>query len=177
MRDVEGVLKARGADARYIAKPWYEHSEMIRTFQVGKTAYNFVYFFILFLASFVVINTMLMIVNERRREIGMLGALGLRPGQIRRLFLLEGGVMGVMGSAIGASMGAMALKALARVGIPIPGMSALDKVFMMPSKFYPRFSSDVIAFAFVAGIAVTLAAVSWPSAQAARIEPTEALRT
>ena len=177
LRDIDEVLKAGGADARYIAEPWYEHSEMIRTFQVGKTAYNFVYFFILFLASFVVINTMLMIVNERRREIGMLGALGLRPGQIRRLFLLEGGVMGVMGSAIGASMGAMALKALARVGIPIPGMSALDKVFMMPSKVYPRFSSDVIGFAFVAGIAVTLAAVSWPSARAARIEPTQALRT
>ncbi|NPV51903.1 MAG: ABC transporter permease [Firmicutes bacterium] len=177
LRDVEGVLKARGADARYVAKPWYEHSEMMRMSQVAKTAYNFVYFFILFLAGFVVINTMLMIVNERRREIGMLGALGLRPGQIRRLFLLEGGVMGVMGSAIGASLGAIALKTLARVGIPIPGMSSLDKVFMISSTFYPRFSSDVIAFAFVAGIAVTLVAVSWPSARAARIEPAQALRT
>lgn len=177
VRDVERVLKARGADARYIAEPWYEHSEMMRTFQVGKTAYNFVYFFILFLASFVVINTMLMIVNERRREIGMMGALGLRPGQIRRLFLLEGGVMGAIGSAIGASIGAIALKVLTGTGIPIPGTSTLDKVFMIPSKLYPRFSWDVIAFASVAGIAVTLVAVSWPSAQAARIEPTQALRT
>ncbi|MGE5584009.1 MAG: ABC transporter permease [Bacillota bacterium] len=177
LRDVEGVLKARGADARYVAEPWYEHSEMMRMLQMVKTAYNFVYFFILFLASFVVINTMLMIVNERRREIGMLGALGLRPGQIRRLFLLEGGVMGVMGSAIGASIGATALKVLTGVGIPYPGVSTLDKAFMMPSKLYPRFSPDLVAFAFVAGIAVTLVAVSWPSAQAARIEPTQALRT
>lgn len=49
--------------------------------------------------------------------------------------------------------------------------SCLDKVFMISSTFYSRFSSDIIVFAFVAGIAVTLAAVSWPSARAARIEP------
>ncbi|MGE5573802.1 MAG: ABC transporter permease [Bacteroidota bacterium] len=177
VRDIEEMLKARGAEARYIAQPWYEHNEMMRMLPVVKTSYNVVYLFILFLASFVVINTMLMIVNERRREIGMMGALGLRPEQVRQLFLLEGGVMGAIGSASGALIGTTALKVLTGVGIPIPGASTLDKVLLIPAKLYPRFSWDVTAFSFVAGIVVTLVAVSWPSAQAARIEPTQALRT
>jgi putative ABC transport system permease protein len=177
VRDIEDMLKAKDGDARYVAQPWYNQNEMMRMLIVASTSYNLVYLFILFLASFVVINTMLMIVNERRREIGMMGALGLRPEQVRWLFLLEGGVMGAIGSAAGAIVGTTALRVLRDVGIPIPGASTVDKVLLMPSKLYPRFSWDVVAFAFVAGIVVTLIAVSWPSDQAAKIEPTQALRT
>lgn len=176
LRGVQGVLEEADADARYVAQPWYERTEMMKMLPMAKAAYNIVYLFILALASFVVINTMLMIVNERRREIGMLSALGLRPGQIRRLFLLEGGIMGLLGSSVGAVVGAVTLKVLVRVGIPMPGVTDVDKTLLIPARLYPRFSADVLAFAFVAGIAVTLVAVFWPSTQAARLKPTEALR-
>ncbi|MEW6230535.1 MAG: FtsX-like permease family protein, partial [Bacillota bacterium] len=151
-REIQQMLRARGADTRYLAEPWYQHGEMFRALETAKGAYNLVYFFILFLASFVVVNTMVMIINERRREIGMMSALGLRPDEIRQLFMCEGGVMGVLGSFIGVLAGAGVLKVLSVAGIAMPGTSSIDKAFMMPPKLYPEFSLEVIGFAFLAGI-------------------------
>lgn len=176
LRDIQQMLETRDAEARYLAEPWYQHGELISNLQMARGAYNFIYLFVLFLASFVVVNTMLMIVNERRREIGMLGALGLRPGEIRQLFMYEGGIMGMLGSLIGVLTGGTVLKALSVFGIVIPEMSGLDKAFMITPRIYPEFSLEVIGFAFFAGIAVALAAVYWPARQAAMMEPTQALR-
>lgn len=176
VREIRQILEARDADARYLAEPWYQHGEIISSLQMAGTAYNLVYFFVLFLASFVVVNTMLMIVNERRREIGMMGALGLHPGEIRQLFMYEGGIMGAFGSALGVIVGGAVLKALSTAGIPIPGTASIDRAFLIPAKLYPEFGPGVIGFAFLAGIAVTLVAVFWPARQAAAMEPTEALR-
>ncbi len=176
LRGIDQVLEARDAAGRYLAEPWYEHGEMIRALQMERGVYNIIYIFILVLASFVVVNTMVMIVNERRREIGMMAALGLRPDEIRRLFMLEGGIMGFFGSALGAVLGGGALRVLSASGIPIPGMSGLDPALFVPAKLYPEFSARVMGFAFIAGIAVTLAAVFWPARQAAMMKPTQALR-
>ncbi len=175
LREVEQLLAARDPSGRYVAKPWYEQSELVSSLQMVGTAYNVVYFFVLALASFVVVNTMLMIVNERRREIGMMGALGLRPGEIRRLFLYEGGFMGLGGSALGSVLGAVALGALSRVGIALPD-AGVGKEFFIPMRLYPEFSLRVLGFAFLAGIAVTLIATALPARNAAAMEPTEALR-
>lgn len=176
LEEIRGLLEVNGAGDRYLAIPWYQHSGMIEYMRGAESAYNIVYFFILFLASFVVINTMVMIVNERRREIGMLSALGLQPRQILLLFMYEGGITGVFGSAIGVVFGSLLVKLLSTVGIQIPGVETVDKQIMITPKLYPEFSLEVVAFSFVAGILVTLVAVYWPSRQAARMEPTEALR-
>ncbi len=52
-----------------------------------------------------ILNLLLMAVFERTREIGVLGAIGLRPGQISLLFLLEGAMMGLVGAAFGVALG------------------------------------------------------------------------
>lgn len=142
LRDIRKMLEARGADARYLAEPWYEHGEMIRSMQMARGAYNFIYAFILFLASFVVVNALVMIVNERRREIGMISALGLRPGEIRQLFMYGGGIMGVLGSVIGVLVGSAVLKVLSTLGIAIPGTSSMDKAIVLTSRLYPEFSLE-----------------------------------
>ena len=105
----------------YTSIPWYEHNEIIEYLQVGRRLYDAIYIGLLVLASFVVVNTFVMIVNERRREIGMMMALGLRPGEIRNLFLIEGGLCGLLGSLGGAVVGAAVVWLLSRVGIPLPG--------------------------------------------------------
>lgn len=175
LRDIQLLLRSKNAEARYVAEPWYQHGEIISALEVTRTAYNVVYLFVLFLASFVVVNTMLMIVNERRREIGMMGALGLHPGEIRRLFMYEGAMMGASGSMLGVAVGTLTLRVWSAVGIAIPGVN-VGKEFLIPARLYPEFSLKVIAFAFAAGIAVTLVAVFWPARRAASMEPTQALR-
>lgn len=176
LREINGIIEEKGASERYVAVPWYQQSGFLESLTMMRTAYMIVYLFILFLANFVVINTMVMIVNERRREIGMLSALGLKPAQIHTLFMLEGGITGVLGSTIGTVLGGMAAKVLSVVGTPIPGTSSLDPRFLIAPRVYAEFSFEVVGFAFFAGILVTLIAVWGPSRLAARMEPTQALR-
>ncbi|BAS26471.1 ABC transporter permease [Limnochorda pilosa] len=176
MEEVQSLVESRGAGDRYTAIPWYEHSDIVEWSQVGRRIYDIIYFGILFLASFVVINTFVMIVNERRREIGMLSALGLRPREIRTLFLLEGGLSGLAGSLIGAGVGTALLAVWSRVGILVPGVEALDAEWMYPARLYPVLDVGVVGFAFAAGLLVMVLASYYPARRAARLEPTEALR-
>src|SRR5690606_36095113 len=101
LAEVEALLEQKGAASEYTALPWYTFSEIIEWLQVGRIIYDFIAFIMLFLAGFVIINTFLMIVHERRREIGLLAALGLRPRHFRLLFLWEGGMCGLFGGAAG----------------------------------------------------------------------------
>ncbi len=173
-QQIEDMAREQGG--RYTSIPWYKHNEIIEYLQVGRRIYDAIYIGLLVLASFVVVNTFVMIVNERRREIGMLSALGLRSGEIRTLFLLEGGVCGLAGSLVGSLVGASLVLVLSRVGIPLPGADAMGAELMYPTTLYPIFSAGVVAYAFVGGILVTVAAVALPARQAARMSPTEALR-
>ncbi len=170
-------LTAHNADDRYLAIPWYEHNEIIEYLQYGRWIYDGIYVGLLILASFVVINTFVMIVNERRREIGMLSALGLRPREIRTLFLVEGALCGGVGSFVGTIVGAGLVWFMSTTGIPLPGAEAMGAELMYPTTLYPMFSLDVVIYAFVGGIAVTVAAVNIPARRAATLSPTEALRS
>ena len=90
---IEAILSEHNSLDYYEAVPWYDQSELLSYISMAKVIYNLVYFFILGLASFVVINTMIMIVNERTREIGMLAARGFGKADLR-LFMLEGTLLG-----------------------------------------------------------------------------------
>lgn len=174
--EAKKLLAQRGAAERHRVVPWHEHNEMMPYLFLARRIYDLIYLIFLFLASFVVINTFVMIVHERRQEIGMLSALGLRPGQIRTLFILEGGVCGLLGSLAGAALGTPLLWLLSRTGIPIPGTESMGAELMFPTTVYPAFESGAIGFALAGGVAVTLAAVYLPARQAAGMRPTEALR-
>lgn len=174
---VEEILAERDTDTRYEAVPWYRYNEMISYIGAAKVTYNFVYAFILLLASFAVINTMIMVVNERTREIGMLSALGLRPGQILQLFLLEGLLLGLAGSAIGTLTGAAVTKLLSVTGIQYSGIEAIGEEFLMTPRIYPEFNPELLLYAFTAGLIVSAVAVYFPARRAARLEPTQALRS
>ncbi|NLV92237.1 MAG: ABC transporter permease [Firmicutes bacterium] len=174
---IEAILSEHNSLDYYEAVPWYDQSELLSYISMAKVIYNLVYFFILGLASFVVINTMIMIVNERTREIGMLAALGLRPRQILRLFMLEGTLLGVTGSALGTIFGGFIARTLSITGIPYEGIESIGAEFLMTPTIYPQFSLGILAFAFVAGLIITAIAVYIPARGAARLDPTEALRT
>ena len=65
------------------------------------------------------INTLIMIVNERKREIGMMSALGLNSNEILSLFALEGVIIGTLGSAIGVVIGGVLTKSFSTAGLDL----------------------------------------------------------
>lgn len=128
----------------------------------------------LVLATVVVLaaaNTMTMSVMERTREIGTLLALGMERAQVRALFLFEGLLLGLLGSAVG-TVAALVLSAglnAARISMPPPPGGARGLVLHV----------DFVPGAFLAGLVLmtaTLVLASWwPARRAARLDPVEAL--
>lgn len=172
---IEDYLADRGLD--YQAVPWHEHNEILAFIGKASGIYTLIYVFLALLSSFVVFNTMTMIVSERTREIGMLAVLGFTPRGIRRLFLAEGLAVALLGSAIGAAGGGFLNWLLSQVGLDLSAYTETSgEAMMLLPRLYPSFNPADLAFAALLGVAVTLAAVYLPARRAARLKPAEALR-
>jgi putative ABC transport system permease protein len=174
---VQALLAEYGADGRYLALGYKETSDLIFFMDIAKVIYNQIYIFLVLLACIVVINTMLMIVKERTREIGMMSALGLESKDIMRLFLTEGAIMGVTGSLIGAVCGSLLNGYFAKNGIDFSAAtSGFSAEIVFNSMVYPLSSPGNTVFAFFLGVVIVTIACVIPARRAARFEPTEAMR-
>ena len=163
---------------RYAAISWTEHNEIIAYIERSKGLYSLIYLAFVVLASFVVFNTMMMIVSERTREIGMLSALGFAPGGIRRLFLAESLLVAAGGSLLGVLFGGAVNWALSKVGFDLSAyMETSAPAMMLTPRIYPSFKVVDLFFAALLGVVVTMVAAYLPARRAARLHPTEALRT
>jgi putative ABC transport system permease protein len=121
---------------------------------------------VLFVGSFLIINTLSMTVGERAREVGLLRAAGATRAQVVRFVLVGAAVLGVVGSLLGLVLGA-ALGALMTGSV-----QALTGFTAAVSGLSPA----SLALAFLVGLGVTVAAAIEPAIRAARISPVEALR-
>ena len=136
----------------------------------------FMYFILVILVSFSVLNTQLMSVLERTREFGIVMALGLRPGKLGRLVLLETAIMGSMGLLLGAVAGGLLTAWFSGNGIVFPGMDEMAAQFNLPARMYPKvslltlFGGPAIVFAF------TLMAAIYPAVRLNWQNPVDSMR-
>ena len=131
---------------------------------------------ILGIAAIGILNLLLMAVYERTREIGVLGALGLKPRQISLLFILEGTMIGLVGVALGIVLG-LALNGVQKmVGLDFSAFSGMSSyTALITDRIYPSWGvSKLLSRALTVAIIAALAAVI-PAREAARRDPAEAL--
>jgi putative ABC transport system permease protein len=158
--------------------PWNSYNEFIAMLPKYQSMMMIIYIFIALLASFVVFNTLMMVVAERTREIGMLTALGFTAGSIKKLFLLEGTILAVFGSLAGVVLGGLANYVFSIYGIDFSQqMRAVGQDFLMSPVIYTKFSFGDLLYGLLIGAAVTIIAAYLPARRAALLKPTEALRT
>ena len=120
-------------------------------------------------ASFGIVNTLLMSVQERTREIGLMKALGMSNGKVFGLFSMEAVMIGLMGSVIGVGLGVVAGlvgNTLLTEG-PLSGVAGLT-LFSVDPLALLWITLLILGIAFLAG--------TLPAARAARKDPIEALR-
>ena len=131
---------------------------------------------IIAIAGVGILNLLLMAIYERTREIGMLGAMGLRPAQISLLFILEGIMIGLVGVAAGIVLGLAVNGLLMKVGLDFSSFSsAASYMALIKGKIYPSWGTEKLALrASVVAIISALASVI-PAIEAGRREPAEAL--
>lgn len=131
---------------------------------------------IIMIAGIGILNMLLMAVYERTREIGLLGALGLKPRQISFLFILEGTMIGLVGVISGILMGLLFNGLLMRVGIDFTQFGNITSYMaLLGGRVYPTWGVDkLIARGLTVAIIATLAAF-YPAREASHREPAEAL--
>jgi putative ABC transport system permease protein len=121
-------------------------------------------------ASIGIVNTLVMAILERRREIGIMKAIGASDVDVRKLFFAEAGAMGILGGFVGVALG-WAIGRVINLGTNI----YLKRQSLPPEHFWSVpwwLVGTAILFSFV----VSLVAGLYPSGRAARLDPVEALR-
>jgi putative ABC transport system permease protein len=124
----------------------------------------------LFVATLGIVNTLVMAILERRREIGVLKALGASDRDVKQLFFFEAGVMGLFGGVLGAFLGWLIGRALTF------GTNVYLHRRDLPSVEITSVPWWLVLFAIGFAIAVSLVAGLYPASRAARLNPVEALR-
>jgi putative ABC transport system permease protein len=124
----------------------------------------------LIVASLGIINTLVMAILERRREIGVLKALGAADRDIRRLFFAEAGVMGLLGGICGVAFGWLIGRALNL------GTNIYLARLSLPSTTVSLVPWWLVFWAIVFAVVVSLIAGIYPASRAAKLNPIEALR-
>lgn len=147
-----------------------------------KTKYSsFIVFIMLFVASIGIINTMLMTVLERTREIGMLGAMGMKKIDIMKLFIFEGGFIGVFGAIFGCLFGGLASWYLEVKGWSMASLGEMmtdisKAAYPVKDVFYADLTPGVLVMTFIFGVVIATLASVYPARRAAKLDPIQALR-
>ena len=139
--------------------------------------YTIVFLVFLIVASFLIINTVVMIIHERIKEIGMMGSLGMTRGEIVKVFFFESLFLAAIGALAGAIIGGI----LAGVGsyFPIRMGDLYGNTFSeMPlsNSIFFQFSFRRMITAWLMGVVVASILTLIPSLKSAFVEPVEALR-
>ena len=141
----------------------------------ARSAYDVIALVFFILASTVIVNTTMMVIYERMREIGTVAAMGMTPREIVRLFFLEAFYIGVIAAFIGVMLGIGITIPLSKVGIDLTqSMQGVD--MEINPVVYPQLNIRSTVFIFFYSTIIASLASFIPSRRAAKIQPVEALR-
>lgn len=164
---VARVLQGYG----YKADSWQQlYPEILSTLAIERFQNRLINLFILIIAAFGIGSVMYMLVNEKTSEIGMLMALGATGQAIRNIFLVESGILGLIGGTAGAVVGlliSLYLKSK-EIRMEAPG----GQMITLPVVINPW------SFLFIVMLAATLSVIisAYPAWKASRLDPVEAIK-
>jgi lipoprotein-releasing system permease protein len=166
----QAMARTIEAASGYKSVSWIEASEDILTLLLVRNIIMYsVVSAILVVASFGIYNTISTIVMEKTRDIAIMKSMGFHASDLRRIFLLEGLIVGVFGSAAGVALGSVLMQVLAQVEIRPPGVA--DTVHL---PLWWGLEQYVLAAAFA--LSSCLVASYLPARRAGRLHPVDILR-
>lgn len=167
-KNVADSVKALGYRPFSYAQEFEEIEKFFFYFDMGLGLIGLI---ALITASLGIVNTMVMSIIERKREIGILKSLGADELYIRLLFLTESAMIGTIGASVGILFGWLISRLgsfIAQSYMEKEGVDAID-LFTMPIW--------LVLISFAIGLTVALAAGYFPASKAAKVDPVEALRS
>ena len=157
------------AETGYKSVSWQEaHEDLLSAFQIRNIFMYAVVGAILLVASFGTFNIVSTITHEKTRDIAIMKSLGFTAARVRRIFVIEAAVIGVIGAALGWVLGYLLCIAMGQIEIKSP---------FMDSSRLPLFYTPVhYAMAGAVALASSLIAGYFPARKAAALEPVDIIR-
>jgi len=156
----------------YRALDWQtQNASLFSALQLEKLAMGLIIFFIMVVAAFNIVGTLTMVVTDKTREIGILRAMGLTSPAVGRVFLVQGAVIGGIGTALGLVLGLSVAYIVDRSGwVRInPAVYFIDHLPV-------HIEWLDVAIVVLASLAIAVCATLYPSRSAAALTPVDAIR-
>ena len=169
------VVSAFSVPSNLEIKTWKDLNALFVEYETFAQSYIAIfYMIILAISASVIINTLIMSVYERTREIGVLSAIGMRGGRIMMLFLAESSMLAVGGVIMGLIIGVLGtlyfnINGFYIGNMGLSGMTIADTI-------YAKLTVDNLINLTIMTFVVTMLAGLYPAVMASRMQPVEALR-
>jgi lipoprotein-releasing system permease protein len=178
-REVARDLAAKLAPDVYASDWTRSHANFFRAVEIEKRVMFIILTLIVAVAAFNIVSTLVMLVTDKQADIAILRTLGAAPGSILQIFVVQGAMIGVIGTLLGVTGGVLLALNVATV---VPAIESLFGFkFLSPEVYYiTDLPSDVqlrdVMTIGLVSLVMSFVATLYPSWRAARVNPAEALR-
>jgi len=165
---------------RYYVSDWTRtHGNLFQAIRMEKTMIGLLLMFIVAVAAFNIVSTLVMVVTDKTADIAILRTMGATPGRIMRIFIIQGAVIGVLGTLMGTALGIIGALNISDF---IAWLEALiGRQFLSADVYFISYLPSQLQWRDVfiisgSGLVMSLLATIYPAWRASRIQPAEALR-
>ena len=157
----------------YYTRTWeQQNSSLFKALKLEKLGMSVILLLIIVVAALNIVGTLTMVVRDKTREIGILKAMGLRAASVRRIFMVQGLVIGVVGTGIGLVLGVATSVIVNRYRL----ITLDPQIYFIDHLPVHMQTLDVVLIALL-GVGVATLATVFPALQASRLFPIEAIRS
>jgi lipoprotein-releasing system permease protein len=172
------LARALGPDF-YVSDWTREHANFFRALKIEKRVMFIILFLIVAVAAFNIVSTLVMVVTDKQADIAILRTLGMSPRAVMGVFMVQGIVIGVIGTLLGALAGVLTSL---NVETLVPMLEGLFGVQFFPADVYvisdfpAEMHWDDVIMVTIAALVMSTVATIYPAWRASRTQPAEALR-
>lgn len=167
-------------DGNYRIRDWtMEHANFFRALEIEKRVVFIVLLLIIAVAAFNIVSTLVMIVTDKQPEVAILRTLGLSPAGVMKVFMVQGTVIGVVGTVFGGVFGVITALNIETI---IPALENFFNTQLFPVDVYliTDFPAQMrwsdVSRIILAALTMSFIATLYPAWKASRVQPAEALR-
>lgn len=175
-KTVAGVIEIKDAKQPLVVLDWMDLMPgLVEGIQLDLISGLILYFILIVVVAFSILNTFLMSVFERTKEFGVLMVIGTAPGRLTKVLLLESLTMTAVGIVVGIIAGILITWYFQVHGIVISGTSEVVRQFGIPERMFPRLSFLSITIGPTLVLFITFLTALYPALKVRRLQPVEAL--